>query len=724
MSPDFRHYLGKKRKLRTKRASISALVSLLQDQKSVIERVRQDTVSICENRSLQSGLTTDANGQVSSENYSMFNSSIGHKNFSFDDEIINSFAYRVALKRLASKSKATLQNAKPDERHILDEPLIDLEEVSQTHNRSRINSKGISNDQCLTPTMTSTHTPLIGATLMEDLKSLIPTSNTLPSQQLNEGHADVTSPSCSSGSPMSASVNQRDKNTDVEKVIMQRIGDGICRETHGFHTLLTKPVQASAEPFRHSNQSTDITADAVENFDKYVTLPIAMRSVTCCSDVTRSSIVPEKSEIPSALEEERQRARLFVEQAARGEPPVVSPPSSTMPVSVSGAFDTCRSNVAPIVSGSARDEAEAPCDYATSCYERQTGRDGGHQDRLSETKASEDKVYGNSLVTEHDYVDINPSTEAVTNFRLNSSRQKKRRGLGREIPTAEGLTVTPLTAAALKNHEREFSPSIHDTRSCPSRQKYRKRRVKDKIQHSRHDASLIENSKIRAGDEAASNPSIEAYPGLLDTVENAIRRLRMPELEPLRQEQRKKEHGQTPEPSYLDFCASPETSADLAYQSSKDASASDASENPKPIRDENNSDVCEGADSTTDIPHNVECTSFFIAEDVEPVTIPTRKHGSGILTPASQNDQTSLLTEYFEGGRGSNIHPRPSVHVNVRPSSAREIEDMNGRIQVTASNRRRKSFSKRMLPLLYPSGERQAKVSADDKSGSSHPRWS
>lgn len=41
--------------------------------------------------------------------YSIFSSNIGDEIFSFDDEIVNSFAYRNALKRLASKTKATQQ---------------------------------------------------------------------------------------------------------------------------------------------------------------------------------------------------------------------------------------------------------------------------------------------------------------------------------------------------------------------------------------------------------------------------------------------------------------------------------------------------------------------------------------------------------------------------------------------------------------------------------------
>ena len=206
--------------------------------------------------------------QASSENYSIFNSSIGDEDFSFDDEIINSFAYRNAIKRLASKAKATQQNAKPDERHILDEPLIDFEELSQTHNGSRINSTAISNYHSLTPTKTFTHTALLSDAVMEDLKSLLPTSIGSPSQQINETHAGFASPPYVSGSPNNALANQRDQNRDVEKVKGQRVRDDVYRETLNFHILPRKLVRASAEPFRRSSPSTSIAADAMEDFDK------------------------------------------------------------------------------------------------------------------------------------------------------------------------------------------------------------------------------------------------------------------------------------------------------------------------------------------------------------------------------------------------------------------------------------------------------------------------
>ena len=195
---------------------MSALVSLLQDQQSVIERIRQDTVSICENRSFQSGLTADANGQASSENYSIFDSNIGDETFSFDDEIVNSFAYRNALKRLVSKTKATQQNAKPDEHHILDEPLIDLEDLPETHNEPRIKSTVTSNHPCLIPSKPFTQTADLSDTVTDDLKSLLLFSVESASQQRNERDTDLAFPLCDIGSPSDTSANQSDKNRDTQ----------------------------------------------------------------------------------------------------------------------------------------------------------------------------------------------------------------------------------------------------------------------------------------------------------------------------------------------------------------------------------------------------------------------------------------------------------------------------------------------------------------------------
>ena len=595
MSPNFRSYLGKEKKLRTKRASVSPLVSLPQDQKSVIERVRQDTASICENRSLQLGLTANADEQASSENYSIFDSTFGDEIFSFDDEIVNSFAYRNALKRLASKKKATQQNKKPDEHHILDEPLIDLEGPSETNNGPRIKFTVTSNYPCLTPSKPFTHTVDLSDTVAEDLKSLLPNSVASPIQQRNERHAHFTSPSYSGGNPNNTSANQSDKSRDGKKGIGQVFGAGR-------------------------------------------------------SDVLRSSMLSKK-ESSSLHDEEKKRAKSVIEQAVPDDSRIAFPFPRIL--SVNGNINTYHSNGARVDLGSTQAKTEAPHDYAASRRRRwierslgaipssspilglkslDDGKYGGQYGHESRTKASEDEgIFCDKPITEHDYTNDEiieydrASKEAVKNIEMKPRRK---------------------TSQGQQSGLRAY-------------------------------ASLVDNSATKGGDGVASKSSINANLRLLETVENSIRRLIMPELETLRQEQRKEQSSQTPEPSHRGSRASPVTNANLSHKSSKYASDSDASEDLELSRDEDKSDVCEDVDLTTDIPRAVERTSNSIAEDGKPVTIPTRKRrssrdksrGDCDLTHGLQRSQTSLLIEYFEGGRGTDSHSRPSVKVKL--SSAR-----------------------------------------------------
>lgn len=700
------------KKLRTTRASMSALVSLLQDQKSVIERVRQDTVSVCENRSLQSGLTADANGQGSSENYSIFDSDIGDEIFSFDDEVVNSFAYRNALKRLLSKSKATQQNAKLDEHYILDEPLIDLEGLSEIHNEPRIKSTVTSNHPCLIPSKPFTHTAHLSDTVMEDLKSLLPNSVASPSPQRNERHTDPAFPLCDIGSATNTSANQSNKNRDVGKGMRHRGRAYVYHERH----VLDKP--AFVAPSRHS-RSTNITADTVEDFSKNATLRMVRRRDNFGGGYrdTDSSTLSEKESSSSQSEE---KPRVF---------------------SVNEKINTYHSNVARAGLGPTQAEAEAPRDHATVRPRRRIGRALGaipsspstfrpkspddeiHQDQYgyeSRTKASEDEGILCGRLGEHDYTNTEideydkMSKEAVTDIETQPARETKR-GHRWEDSTADGLTVTPLTAAALEQHEREYSSSGNVTRHGLFRQKSHRRRVLDKSQNSGHDASLIDDSESKSGDGVALKSSINAKDELYGSVENAIRQLKR-----LRQEQRKKRGSRKPEPSHRGSRASPVTSADISYKSPKHASDADISENSKPSRDVNNPNICEDAERPT---------SYFVSEDGRTVTILTKKHRSsrdkgreGALTHSSQSSQKSLLIEYFEGEKGPNVYSRPSVRVNVTPLAAREIKDTNKHVQVTESKNNRKPSYTRRIPLdPHSSGDRRATDSVDEKMTSSYP---
>ncbi|OBT82665.1 hypothetical protein VE02_08833 [Pseudogymnoascus sp. 03VT05] len=84
-------------------------------------------------------------------------------------------------------------------------------------------------------------------------------------------------------------------------------------------------------------------------------------------------------------------------------------------------------------------------------------------------------------------------------------------------------------------------------------------------------------------------------------------------------------------------------------------------------------------------------TSYSIPEDGSPVTIPTnrRREGADRISRESHPSQTSLLIEYFEGGKESQVESRrPSVRVKVTPSSGKSkgrSGGSGGHIQITKS---------------------------------------
>lgn len=135
-----------------------------------------------------------------------------------------------------------------------------------------------------------------------------------------------------------------------------------------------------------------------------------------------------------------------------------------------------------------------------------------------------------------------------------------------------------------------------------------------------------------------------------------------------------------------------------------------------------------GTDLATDLSRRTDRTSYSIPEDGSPVTISTKKkrdkrerEQESVLTRASHQSQTSLLIEYFEGGRGPNVQSRPSVRVKVTPSAARKIKDTHEHIQITeAGGGRKPSYTRRILLGPKTSGERQIIESADDRSISSY----
>lgn len=135
-----------------------------------------------------------------------------------------------------------------------------------------------------------------------------------------------------------------------------------------------------------------------------------------------------------------------------------------------------------------------------------------------------------------------------------------------------------------------------------------------------------------------------------------------------------------------------------------------------------------GTDLATDVSRRTDRTSYSIPEDGSPVTINTKKRKEkrdreqeGTLTKTSHQSQTSLLIEYYEGGKGSNVHSRPSVRVKVTPSGARKIKDTNEHIQITtAGSSRKPSYTRRISLGPRNTADRQIAESADDRSISSY----
>ncbi|KAL2178042.1 uncharacterized protein P884DRAFT_199009 [Thermothelomyces heterothallicus CBS 202.75] len=126
---------------------------------------------------------------------------------------------------------------------------------------------------------------------------------------------------------------------------------------------------------------------------------------------------------------------------------------------------------------------------------------------------------------------------------------------------------------------------------------------------------------------------------------------------------------------------------------------------PLPAPTETNSTVLSGAQSdlapsdpgTDASKPGDEKSTYSLPDDGTPVTIRTRHRQS--------RSQTSLLIEYFEGGRGSTTsvaseHRKPSVRVRVRPSSKHRSKSggERDRIKITHTKSRKSSPSRRSGP--------------------------
>jgi hypothetical protein len=110
-------------------------------------------------------------------------------------------------------------------------------------------------------------------------------------------------------------------------------------------------------------------------------------------------------------------------------------------------------------------------------------------------------------------------------------------------------------------------------------------------------------------------------------------------------------------------------------------------------------------DVATDLSTRTDKTSYSIPEDGTPVTINTaKKQGAHIKKYPSQ---TSLLIEYFEGGKSEDkLNSRPSVRVRVTPSRKSKSHKVEPHLQITQTSRntQKPSYTRR-IPLSQTPSE-------------------
>lgn len=114
-------------------------------------------------------------------------------------------------------------------------------------------------------------------------------------------------------------------------------------------------------------------------------------------------------------------------------------------------------------------------------------------------------------------------------------------------------------------------------------------------------------------------------------------------------------------------------------------------------------------------------SEYTLPEDGSPITIATRrKKGSKDGHLSSNKSQTSLLIEYFEGGKdGKTESRRPSVRVKVTPSSKSKSRSANDHIQITEQKGTRKPSYTQRIPLT-PNAKGDKSPEGDDNSVNSY----
>lgn len=118
---------------------------------------------------------------------------------------------------------------------------------------------------------------------------------------------------------------------------------------------------------------------------------------------------------------------------------------------------------------------------------------------------------------------------------------------------------------------------------------------------------------------------------------------------------------------------------------------------PAPTETETDNDTTLRDDLATDLSTRTDKTSYSIPEDGTPITINTAKKEG--IAHKKHPSQTSLLIEYFEGGKAEGkVHSRPSVRVRVTPSSRKNKSSTNDQVKITqtSGHSRKPSYTRRI----------------------------
>lgn len=140
---------------------------------------------------------------------------------------------------------------------------------------------------------------------------------------------------------------------------------------------------------------------------------------------------------------------------------------------------------------------------------------------------------------------------------------------------------------------------------------------------------------------------------------------------------------------------------------------------PAPTETDSNTEAEAHNSTSTELDSKLtEKSQYTLPEDGSPVTIATRRikrDGHGL---SNNKSQTSLLIEYFEGGKGSQAESRrPSVRVKVTPSS-KSRSRTSDHIQITERKGTRKpSYTKR---IQLPTHTREERIEGEGDDNSLH----